>query len=330
MVEEFGHKKLDTAKPQLYKARPILKDISLIIPTLGRSILGECLYWVVSGSVWPEELIVVDQGVSDQPAAWIKMLNAIGLKTHHIPSLQSGRAAGVNRGLEIVHSRFAIVTDDDCFIDHYWVENMAKHLNKHPEAIITGRVEPAGEGEVDFCVVTSTDAEVHHRPHVKIQPLIGGNMGVSMENISKIGLYDEHPTLWAAEDNDWGYRALKKGIPIRYEPDTLVYHYGWRSSKQRADRYREYSRSQGGFYGKYLRKRDLFIFLQASRDLVRGPWRWLRGRILHNQDMIDRGKGDTLELLPGIISGFKRRNGIPQTSNFSNVYSKKNNKQELL
>jgi GT2 family glycosyltransferase len=325
----FGRIQQDPENHHFYEPRPVDEDITVIIPTLGRNVLGECLYWIASGSVWPGELLVVDQGSGDQPASWVGMLNAIGLKSHHITSLQRGRAVGINRGLERVQTRFVAITDDDCFVDRSWLKNMANHLNKHPDSIITGRVEPAGEGEVDFCVVTSNESKVHLRPRVKVQPLIGGNMGVSMVNVRKIGLYDEHPSLSAAEDNDWGYRALKHGIPIRYEPDTLVYHYGWRSSNQRADRYRDYSRSQGGFYGKYLRKGDLFIFLQASRDLTRGPLRWLRGRILHNQDMIDRGKGDTLELLPGIISGFIRRNGIPQTSNFSNVYSKKNNEQEL-
>jgi GT2 family glycosyltransferase len=318
---KFGQIQLDVANPQLYASSPVLEDISIVIPTLGRKILGECLYWIVSGSFWPGELIVVDQGWSPQPATWVRMLNDIGLKTQHLPSAQRGRAAAVNRGLERVDTRFAAITDDDCFVDRYWLENMAEHLKKHPDAIITGRVEPAGEGEVDFCVVTSTEPKVHHRPRVKVQPLIGGNMGASMHNVHKIGLYDEHPSLSSAEDNDWGYRALMKGIPIRYEPDTLVYHYGWRSSDQRADRYRDYSRSQGGFYGKYIRRGHFFIFLQASRDLVRGPLRWMRGRMRHNQDMIDRGKADTLELIPGIFSGFLRGPVVPQSSLRGNLHT---------
>jgi hypothetical protein len=39
---------------------------------------------------------------------------------------------------------------------------------------------------------------------------------------------------------------------------------------------------------------------------VRGPIRWLRGIIQQDQDMIERGRADTLELLPGIIAGLQR------------------------
>jgi GT2 family glycosyltransferase len=306
-VEIFGQFQLDMVSPQVSEPRPVIDDISVVIPTLGRSILGECLFWLVSGTHWPAELIIVDQGSSYQAAAWVERLNSLGFSAQYLPSSQRGRAAGINRGLEKVQTQFVAITDDDCFPGRTWLCSMAAHLIAHPEAIITGRVEPAGEGEVDFCVVTSTESKVHMRPRLKVQPLIGGNMGVSIENVSRIGLYDEHPTVFAAEDNDWGYRALRSNVPIRYEPDTIVFHYGWRNPDQRAQRYRDYSRSQGGFYGKHLRQGDLFIGWQAARDLARGPLRWLRGRMRNDQDMIDRGKADTLELLPGILSGLLRK-----------------------
>jgi GT2 family glycosyltransferase len=122
----------------------------------------------------------------------------------------------------------------------------------------------------------------------------------------RIGLFDEHPSLRSAEDNDWGYRALRLGVPIIYDPDIVVRHFNWRDVMQRAARYRDYSRSQGGYYGKHLLNGDTIIFLQAARDIVRAPIRWLRGLIRKDQDMIDRGKADTLELIPGIISGIRR------------------------
>jgi hypothetical protein len=43
--------------------------------------------------------------------------------------------------------------------------------------------------------------------------------------------------------------------------------------------------------------------VQAGRDLLRGPVRWLRGWLKRDQDMIDRGLAHTLFLLPGILAG---------------------------
>jgi GT2 family glycosyltransferase len=182
---------------------------------------------------------------------------------------------------------------------------MAVRLREFPNAIITGRVEPAGLTDVAFCVVPSQVPQVYHQPQLKAQPLIGGNMGVAMAIAHRVGHFDEHDCLHSAEDSDWGYRALRLGIPIRYVPEIVVQHFNWRSFEQRAHRYREYSRSQGGFYGKHLLNGDGLIWLQAARALVRGPVRWVRGRLRRDQDMIDRGRADTLDLLPGILSGIK-------------------------
>jgi GT2 family glycosyltransferase len=178
-------------------------------------------------------------------------------------------------------------------------------LRHFPEAIITGRVDPAGSADAAFCVVPSRLPRVYDQPQLKAQPLIGGNMGVAMTVVLSVGPFDEDDYLHSAEDSDWGYRALRRGISIRYEPDVVVQHYNWRSLEQRALRYREYSRSQGGFYGKHMRIGDRLIWLQAGRDLVRGPVRWVRGRVRQDQDMIDRGRADTLELLPGIFAGLR-------------------------
>jgi GT2 family glycosyltransferase len=289
------------------ETRPILADISVVIPTLGRDILESCLYWMAVGTAWPRELIVVDQGNRPQVKEWLQMLSDAGMGTCYVPSERRGRAAGINRGLREVKTRFVAITDDDCFIDQEWLLKMVTCLRCSPERIFTGRVEPAGMLDVNFCTVTSRTPITYVRPQLRVHPLIGGNIGVAMEQVRQIGFFDEHPSIFSAEDSDWGYRALKKGVWISYNPDILLYHYNWRDTYQRANRYRDYSRSQGAFYGKYLLSGDLLIVLQALRDLVRGPIRWLRGLVLRNQDMIDRGKGDTLELARGILAGVSRK-----------------------
>jgi GT2 family glycosyltransferase len=285
--------------------RPVLEEISVVIPTLGRAILETSLCHMARGSVWPARLIVVDQGIDTPAAGWIERLQAMGLTVTYVHSSQRGRSAGINRGLERVTTRFVAITDDDCLADVHWLETLLARLRQFPEAIITGRVDPAGSADAAFCVVPSLVPRVYDRPQLRAQPLIGGNMGAAMTIVHSVGLFDEDDYLHSAEDSDWGYRALRCGVSIRYEPDVIVQHYNWRSLEQRAQRYREYSRSQGGFYGKHLRSGDGLIWLQAARALLRAPARWLRGLLKHDQDMIDRGRADTLEMLPGILSGMR-------------------------
>jgi GT2 family glycosyltransferase len=287
-------------------SRPILNDISIVIPTVGRSLLQECLYWIAAGQAWPAAVIVVDQGRNPAVAGWLEQLQSAGLNTRYVPSGQHGRSAGINRGLETVDTSFVAITDDDCFVAADWLAIMASRLRQEPGVIVTGRVEQAGDMGVAFSVVTSHELRRYERPSLKVHPFIGGNVGMAMALVDRIGLFDEDPSLQCAEDSDYGYRALRLGIPIIYDPDIVLRHFHWRDSGQRAARYREYSRSQGGFYGKHMFGGDWLIPLQAGRDLARGPVRWLRGILRRDRDMIDRGRADTLGLLPGILAGLHR------------------------
>lgn len=288
--------------------RPILKDITLVIPTLGRAILEECLHWIIAGSAWPGSLIVVDQGSRQQVGAWTESLRSLDIGAQYVPSSQRGKSAGINRGLERVNTRFVAVTDDDCFVTPDWLGEMTSHLRRKPEAIITGRVLGAGDDALQFSVATSRIPETYNHPQFRVHPLIGANMGMTVASVERIGLFDEHPCLGcAAEDIDYGYRALRLGIPIVYDPEIVLYHHHWRDAEQRITRYHEYARGVGGFYGTHLLDGDWIIPLQALRDLIRGPVRWLRGWLKRDQDMIDRGRADSLNLLPGILAGMRRR-----------------------
>jgi GT2 family glycosyltransferase len=285
------------------KAKPVLDDITVVIPTLGRAILEESLYWIAEGSVWPVALIVVDQGESSRVAAWIEIMQAIGVSAIHSPSSQRGRAAGVNRGLKQVESPFVAVTDDDCFVEAEWLERMVSQLHDHPEAVVTGRVDPAGE---DMIVVVTSPAEaIYRKPRLKFDSLSGGNMGTSMAVINRVGYFDEDPLLRTAEDGEWAYRALKAGVPIIYAPDVAVKHFGWRDETKRGVQYQEYARSHGGFYGKYIRKGDWFIALRALFHHIRALRRWLRGTVTGNEELALYGRAYFTGLLPGIIASMK-------------------------
>lgn len=177
------------------ETRPILADISVVIPTLGRDILESCLYWIAVGAAWPTELIVVDQGNRLQVKEWLQVLSDAGMRTCYVPSQRRGRAAGINSGLREVKTRFVAITDDDCFIDQEWLLKMVTCLRCSPERIFTGRVEPAGMLDVNFCTVTSRTPITYIRPQLTVHPLIGGNIGVAMERVRQIGFFDEHPSI---------------------------------------------------------------------------------------------------------------------------------------
>jgi GT2 family glycosyltransferase len=295
-----GLKKLDENCKQ---SRPILGNITIIIPTLGRPILESCFQSIVEGSSWPGNIIVVDQGSNPSVVSWLEKLESFGINSLHMLSSQRGRASAVNRGLEKLKTPFVAITDDDCLVDVEWLTIMTKHLIENPLAIVTGSVEPAGEHEV-LSVVTSKKPAIYYRPRLKFDSMSGGNMGSSMAVIKRVGLFDEDHRLCCAEDGEWAYRALRSGIPIIYAPDVSVRHYGWRDKNQRAAQYKTYAHSHGAFYGKYLRKGDWFIALRVIVHHLRAFRRWLSGFTGGNREHALSGRAYVTGLLPGIITGF--------------------------
>ena len=284
-----------------FERKPLLNDISVVIPTLGRPILEQCLYWILMGSTWPGCLIVVEQGSNEDVGNWLMRVEEFGIHVKHILSTQRGRSAGINRGLEQVTTSFVAVTDDDCFVEEGWLRNMATKLQQHPQAVITGRVEAAGEDMV--VVVTSLTPSVQNRPRLKFDSMSGGNMGASLDIFRKVGLFEEDPIMATAEDAEWAYRALRMGISIRYEPEVVLAHFGWRDTEKRVEQYRDYALSHGGFYGKYLRRGDLFILVRAAGHFFRAFRRWVRGTFIGDTELALLGWAYCTNLLPGIMAG---------------------------
>jgi glycosyltransferase involved in cell wall biosynthesis len=299
MIEYATNTRMTSLEP-----RPVLDDLTVVIPTLGRPILEESLSCIASGTAWPAKIIVVDQGSSLIVAGWLDRLSALGLRAEHVPSSQRGRAAAVNRGIERVKTRFVAVTDDDCFVNPEWLEKMAAILRDNPDAIISGRVESAGDEPV-LIVVNGLESTVQRRPSLKHDSMCGGNMGVAVDVIQVVGLLDEDPCLRTAEDGEWSYRALKAGVPIIYAPDVVVQHFGWRDKSERMVQYADYAHSHGGFYGKYLRKGDWFIALRVAVHYLRALRRWMKGLITGDRELASCGRAYVFGLLPGIFAGLR-------------------------
>ncbi len=285
--------------------RPILNDISIVIPTLGRPILEESFYWILNGTAWPGGLIVVDQGGNSRIADWLEAIGSLGIDADYVPSQQRGRSAGINRGLEKAKTRFVSVTDDDCFVEENWLENLTTHLRENPEAIVTGRIEAGTEDVV--LVVTAKDHSIQRRPRLTFDHMSGGNMGTSLDVIKRVGLFDEDPSVRTAEDAEFAYRSLRAGIPIIYTPDAGVRHFGWRDEGQRTSQYESYARSHGGFYGKYLRRGDWFIAIRVLIHHLRATRHWIRGIRTGDQEIKLIGRAYLTGILPGIMSGLRRK-----------------------
>jgi GT2 family glycosyltransferase len=234
----------------------IARDVTVIVPTMGGPVLQGCLESIAGGTTWPARLVVVDQGGVGATAAWIATLRERGIDVLLVLSGQTGIAAATNRGLELVRTVYAAVTHDDCRVRHDWLERLATRLLEVGDTIITGRVEPEGDGIV-LTVKTDDEPATYLTPRLGGAVLFAPNMGFAIRLLNRIGWFDEHPSLaTAGEDNEWAHRALRAGVRIVYEPTVVVSHLARHRPEDLPGLYRRYARGQGAFYGKWIRRGD--------------------------------------------------------------------------
>ena len=285
--------------------RSVAADVTVVIPTVGRALLEGCLDSIVAGAVWPGEIIVVDQSRTDLIVPWVARLRSAGLSITHVRSDESGIAAATNRGFERVPTPYVATTHDDCRVRADWLETISARVRVVGDAIVTGRVEPEGDGVV-LTIVTSAEPKTYSKPMIDRDVLFPPNMAFPIRLLDRIGYLDEHASLrLAGEDNEWAYRALRSGISIVYDPDAVVSHVAWQVRGELKDVYRRYARGQGAFYGKYVRRGDPFILRRMIRDLGRAPWLVTRAVLTRNSELMAMGVGELTGLPAGIVAGLR-------------------------
>jgi GT2 family glycosyltransferase len=287
--------------------RPILDDVTVVLPTLGRPILEETLLHLAGGDAWPGRLLVVDQSSSEEVAGWLRRLREAGLDAVHVPSSERGKSAALNRGFERASTRFVAVIDDDCFPDRAWLSRIRKELTANPGAVVTGPALPTGP-EPTVAAVTLGTRSFSRRPGLRLDRFCGSNMGAAVDTIRRVGGFDEHPSFMAAaEDCDWAYRTLRAGVPIVYAPDVIVHHVGWRHAEERAERYDDYARGHGYFYGKHLRSGDWRIAVRIVMHHLRALRTWTRGALTGDREAVVLARAYLTGLLPAIRAGVRSR-----------------------
>jgi glycosyltransferase involved in cell wall biosynthesis len=250
-------------------------DVSVVIATVDRPAgLARCLDALLSGSVLPGEIIVVDQGSNHLTMTMIDNRQNASVPLRHIRQKRSGLSASRNLGVSHARYRIVAVTDDDCAPDAEWVAAIDRTFRADaPPDALTGRILPFGPPADGTYVVSARTSTERTEFTGKIAPWhvgSGANFATSRQRFISLGGCNERLGVgspgMAAEDIDLIYRMLDAGLRIRYEPDAIVYHER-QSKDQRVTSRFSYGFGVGAFCALWLRRGDLY----SGRVL----WTWL-------------------------------------------------------
>ncbi len=240
--------------------------LSVVVPTIGRAVpLRRCLESLVSCRPRAAEILVVDQSHEPAIGELVDRFSSLGAQLVSCPG--RGVSRGRNLGIQRSSHELVLVTDDDCTVSEDWVGTAWRLMTADPRQIISGQVVPVGDARA----VPSTKVDADPRDYtgeIHNGVLFGNNMALNREMVLSAGGFDElFGPSEAAEDNDFCYRWLKAGRPLRYEPTLVVQHHDWRTPSQLEQLYVAYARGQGFLYAKHLRHGDLRMVAYIARDI---------------------------------------------------------------
>lgn len=286
-------------------------DVSVLIPTVGRQVLERAIISLETGTVWPSELVVIDQSSDAMARKIVEAACARGFPARWLACNGSGRSLGLNTGLSYTRSAMVLITDDDCLVSMDWLQCMVTRLRANPSCLVTGRVL-AEDGAVQLSVAVDDKEKLQTRPSLRFDRLSGGNMGFHRVVCEKVGSFSTQAAMRTAEDAEYAYRALRLGFPILYAPEISVTHLAWRDESARKEQYRSYALSQSGMFGWYVRQGDGFMLLRSLVHLLRCTRRWLGGWLRHDREAAINGRSYLIHFFLGFSAGWRARASFDQ------------------
>lgn len=168
------------------------------------------------------EVIVVDDGSSDQTTRLVAQFPSVILFTQ----TNAGPAAARNAGASRATGEFLCFTDSDCVPHTDWISRLIDGFKAPEIAVVCGSY---GIANPDNQLAFSIHQEILFRHAVLVPdyPKVFGsyNFAIKKQTFDAVGGFNTAYRCASGEDNDLSYRLLAQGNRIFFERKALVDHY---------------------------------------------------------------------------------------------------------
>lgn len=191
------------------------KNISVIIPAYNSvGYLNEAIESVLQQTIAPREIIVVDDGSTDETKSVIRNFDD---RVRYLYQKRSGVAAARNKGLELSRGDLITFIDADDIWKKSKLEIQVKRLRKNPELeMVIGFLQRVTTRSKDHSL------KVYDGDEDGIYVLQLGSTLIKKSVFTKVGNFDEEMRL--SEDFDWFLRARESGIKVDVHQDVVQYY----------------------------------------------------------------------------------------------------------
>ena len=188
----------------------ITPSISVIIPTFNRKkYLGEAIESILKQDYQPMEIIVIDDGSTDNTETLMKKYPDV----HYVYQENTGQAAARNRGIALAKGEYLAFLDSDDIWLAGKLHLQMNYMQNHPEVkMLFGHVQ-------QFC--TEEYKSLHSKEATKVLPgLFLGTLLMRKKDFMEIGYLQTQ--LHVGEFIEWFSRAKEAGYKYYTLEDVIL------------------------------------------------------------------------------------------------------------
>jgi GT2 family glycosyltransferase len=239
---------------------PSKPRVSVVVCTYnGGRTLDQCLHSLLALDYPDYEVIVVDDGSTDDTPAIVARHPAVRV----LRQANRGLSAARNAGLHAATGAVVAYTDSDCFADPDWLTLLVDQLERSGAAAVGGPNLSPEDGRLAACVAASPGQPMHVLESDQVAEHIPGcNMAFRKEALGTINGFDPQYRK-AGDDVDVCWRLQQAGYWITFAPGAFVWHH-------RRQNPRAYLKQQAG----YGQAEALLRFKHPDKFNGRGNGKW--------------------------------------------------------
>ncbi len=212
---------------------------SIIILVLNqRAHTEKCLASIAAHTPLPHEIIIVDNGSTDDTPELLKSWQASHANCIVIRNESNrGFAGGNNQGLAVARGKYALLLNNDTVVTAGWLEAMLAVYARHPETGLVGPVSNRVSGPqlvpeatytnlLEMPAFAARHAQANAGQSFEVLRAVGFCLLATRAVINQLGGLDENFGSGNFEDDDFCLRARFAGFRIRVARDSFVHHTG--------------------------------------------------------------------------------------------------------
>jgi len=234
-AEEFlTYQFLVAARPQRWPPRDLT---SIVLVTFNEcDYTAACLDSIRLRTDEPYELIVVDNGSTDETVAYLRSQPDVTLIAN---ADNRGFPAAANQGIRAARGQNILLLNNDTLVTTGWLRRLLEVFDRHPEVGLVGPVSNHCSGRqvviADYDRLESLDGfawdwyQAYRGQTVATDRLVGFCLLFRREVVERIGLLDEQFGIGNYEDDDFCRRARAAGFGAMIAADTYIHHFGSRT-----------------------------------------------------------------------------------------------------